>query len=68
MSRPAVSETLYALIDSQGQCKRTKFTKDMILREASIGDRVASYKLTKVESVGLADEPANEAPKAGAAE
>ena len=58
-----IGETLYALIDKQGKCKRTKFTKDMIIAEASVGDRIASYKLTKVESVGLAEEPAE--PKAG---
>lgn len=56
MSSVPVNNTLYALIDAKGKCKRTKFSKDMIIAEAQIGDRVASYKLSKVESVGLAEE------------
>lgn len=51
-------DTLYALVDKHGKCKRTKFTKDMIIAEASIGDKILSYKLTKIESVGLSEQAA----------
>jgi len=68
MPATPIDSTLYALIDKQGKCKRTKFTKDMIIAEASVGERIASYRLTKVESVGLADVEADTAePKAGSA-
>lgn len=66
MSTTPIGQTLYALIDKQGKCKRTKYTKDMIIAEATVGDRIASYKLTKIESVGLSEDTTDE-PKAGSA-
>lgn len=51
-----ISPNLFALYDKTGALKTTKATKDMIILLAGIGDKIASYQLTKIESVGLADE------------
>lgn len=48
---------LFALLNDAGTCQATKFTKDMLEKQAVVGQYILSYKLIKIERVGLAMEP-----------
>lgn len=50
------SPNIYVQYDSAGNRQAMKSDKSMLVTTAVVGDKIATYKLVKVETVGLAVE------------
>ncbi len=50
------AQEMFVHFDSAGNRQEVKATKDMLLKVVAVGDYIGTYKLTKIEKVGLAEE------------